>query len=172
MTSEQIVLLGLLISSLVIVIGWAVTASIRRRNLREKQKSQQLERELAVFRESLATFRGMTSSLLDHVDLYHQLIALLVSGQFSFESGAVLIEQLNAKGLKLVKILYDPAFRSISDLLPEDHAERLHTQLKKASEMASEYQADASSLSPITPRLDVALREFADQALKVSRELI
>jgi len=172
MTPDQIALLGLLISSIVTIIGWAVTAHIQLRILRETRKSQQLERELAVFRERMATVRDITSTLLEESASYHELIAMLVSGHFNFDTGANLIQQLNTKGLELAKSLYDPAFRSIRDLLPEEHAERLYNQLKKASEMGAAYHASAVGINPLTPRLDEVLRESANQALEVSKQLI
>jgi len=140
--------------------------------LRETTTSQQLERELAVFRERLATIRGFTSTLLDESASYHELIAMLLSRGFDFEKAAKLIERMNAKTLELAKILYDPAFRAIRDLLPPDHSKRVFDQLKKASDEAAAYHASAVAINPLTPNLATALRDSADRALQVSRELI
>ena len=172
MTPNQTALLGLLISSFITILGWAVTACIQWRILRETRKSQRLERELAVFRERLTTVRNITSTLLEESALYLELITMLVSSHFDFDTGANLIQKLNTKGLELAKNLYDPAFRSIRDLLPEEHAKRLYNQLKKASEMGTAYHASAVGLNPLTPRLEEALRQSANQALEVSKQLI
>jgi hypothetical protein len=172
MTAEQIALLGLLISTLVTSAGWIFTASVQRRILKETTKSQQLERELAVFRERLATVRGMTSTLLDQSASYHALVSQLLAPGFDFDEGAVLIQQLNAKGLELSKILYDPAFRAVRDLLPPDHSKRIFDQLKKATDVGAAYHTSAVALSPLTPNLSAALRGSAQHALQVSRELI
>ena len=172
MTAEQIALLGLLVSTLVTAAGWIFTASVQRRILRETTKSQQLERELAVFRERLATVRGITSALLDQSASYHELIAQLLAPGFDFDEGASLIRQLVTKGLELAKVLYDPAFRAIRDLLPEAHSKRIFDQLKKATDSGTAYHTSAAALNPLTPNLSVALRESAEHALQVSRELI
>jgi hypothetical protein len=172
MSSEQIVLLGLFINSLVTILGWAITASVQRRILKETLKGQQLERELAIFRERLAMVRGITSTLLDQSASYNELIVIIVSGHFDFEKGAKLIQSLNVKAFELAKILYDPALRSIRDLLPKDNAEGLYNQLKMTNEMIATYHASAAGLNPFTPKLDVALHDFADQALEISRQLI
>ena len=140
--------------------------------MRETTKSQQLERELAIFRERLATIRGFTSILLDESASYHELIVMLRSRTFDFEKGTKLIERMNAKSLELAKVLYDPAFRAIRDLLPPEHSKRVNDQLQKASDEAAAYHASAGTLNPLNPNLATALRDSADQALQVSREMI
>ena len=172
MTSEQTVLLGLLISTIVTIVGWAVTVATQMRILRETQKSNQLERELAVFRERLATVRGITSTLLELSTSYHELIAMFASSHFDFEAGARLMTTLNAKSLKLAKILYDPGFCSIRDLLPAEQAEQIYEQFENASDLAAEFHAKATAINPLNRALDTALRESASRALGVSRLFI
>jgi len=172
MNPEQIALLGLLISTIVTAAGWIFTASVQRKILRETAKYQHLERELAVFRERLALVRGITSGLLDQSNVYMQLIAMFLSPGFDFEEAGKLIAAEAPKTIALAKVLYDPAFRRMRDLLPEDHAKRLIDSLKNSSDQAAAFHAWAVGLDPLTPNLRALLNEAADRAIAVARGMI
>ena len=172
MSGEEVALLGLILSSLITIVGWGVTALIQQRILKQTNKTQRIEREVAVFRERLSTVRGITSTLLDQVGLYSQLVAMVLSGQFNLVEGGQIIAQLNTKGLDLSKLLYDPAFRAIRDLLQEEHSKRLFDQLKKAADLGAQFHADAAPLGTMKPVTPANLQSLASGALAVSEEFV
>jgi hypothetical protein len=170
MTAEDIALIALVISTLVTIIGWGVTARLQHRILIETNKAQRIEREVAVFRERLATVRTITTTLIDQMSLYAELVAMALTGTFNLQEGGALIKRLNEKGLELVKALYDPQFRAIRDLLPEDRSKLIYDQLKKATDLSSRFHADAVPLGTAKPITPDSLLELATRALDVSRE--
>ena len=172
MSAETIALIALAVSTLVTSIGWLVTGRLQHRILKEANKAQRIEREVAVFRERLTTVRTITSTLLDQMSLYVELVAMVLSGTFNLNEGGALILRLNEKSLDLVKILYDPQFRAIRDLLPEDHSKTVYDQLKKATDLSSKFHADAVPLGTVKPITAANLQELAARALAVSREYI
>jgi hypothetical protein len=170
MSSEAIALVGLSISSLITVVGWGVTAYIQHRILNETTKAQQIERDVAVFRERLSTVRSITGTLLDQTSLYAQLVALALSGRFNLGEGGAIITSLGAKGLELAKLLYDPSFRAIRDLLPEEHSRLVFEQLNKAAESAAKFHAEAAPLGTAIPFSPENLQSLASRALGLVKE--
>jgi hypothetical protein len=172
MGAENIAILGLAISTLVTIIGWLYTASVQRTILAETAKHKDLERELGVFRIRLETIRGITSLLIEQSSLYHKIIAMVITSTFTFEVGGDIVAELNKKGLELGKLLYDPAFRSLRDQLPEEHAKLLFDQLKGTTDSATEFHTLAASVTPATPDLPDRLDSLAEKALSVARQMI
>lgn len=172
MSGEDIALLGLALSSLITIVGWGATAVIQQRILKQTNKAQRIEREVAVFRERLSTVRAITSSLLDQMGLYTQLVAMVLSGQFNKIEGGRIIGQLNTKGLELFKLLYDPGFRAIQGLLPEEHSKLIFDQLKKATDLVTQFHAEAAPLGSTKPITPAYLQSLAAGAMAVSREFV
>jgi len=170
--ASEIALLGLLISTLVTAAGWIYTGSVQRRILRETTKSQRLERELAVFRERLALVRGITDGLLEQSNLYMKLVAMFLAPGFDFEEAGALLLNEGPSTFQVPKVLYDPSFRSLRDLLPGDHSKRVYDSLKESSDMAAAFHAWAGTLSPLTPNLPEALTDAANRAIAVARAMI
>jgi len=169
-TSDQIALLSLLISTIITTVGWIFTASFQRRILRESASSQQLERELAVFRERFTLVRGVTGGLLEQSNAYMQLIAMFLSPGFDFEEDGNLLRAEGPKTFELAKVLSDPAFRSMRGLLPGDHAKRLLDGLKASSDKAPAFHAWATSITPLTPNLTDVFKEAASRAQEVAKQ--
>ena len=170
MSAETIALIALAVSTIVTIIGWTVTGKLQRRILDETNKAHRIDREVAVFRERLATVRSITSTLLDQVSLYAELVAMALSGTFNLEEGGELIKRLNGKSLDLVKSLYDPEFRAIRDLLPEEHSKTVYDQLKKATDLSTKFHAEAVGLGTAKLINTTSLQELASGALAVLRE--
>ncbi len=101
-----------------------------------------------------------------------KLIAMFLAPGFDFEEAGRLLVTEGPKSIELAKVLYDPSFRSMRDLLPEDHAKRLFDSLKGSSEQAAAFHAWATGINPLTPRLSDVLKEAANRALEVARGMI
>jgi hypothetical protein len=172
MNTEKITILALFISTLITIIGWIYTASVQKHILKETRKSQSIDREITIFRERLATVRDTTSVLLDMSMSYQELVALIGSGQFTFESGSTILSDLIYKEKMFYKILVDPAFRTMQSLLPQESALKLHSLTTKANEMMVNLHASAIGLSPLTPDLNIKLKMLSDDALQLSIILI
>lgn len=170
---ENVTLFGLLFTTSVTILGWLYTAYNQQKILEETRKSQNLDRELAVFRERLGIIRGITATLLDLRTPYIELFASIQSGQFAFEAGALILQNGNTHDQDFLKILYDPAFRSMLELLPEEKCQGVYDQLEKVRKMISDFHVSAVDLSPgSTPGFSTRLSVRANSARLIAEELI
>lgn len=170
MTNEVITIFGLLITTAVTMLGWWYTATMQRKLLEESQKSHNLDRELAVFRARLAIIRGTTATLLDLVESYAQLFALIQTGQFTLESGATAFGS-DTSSRELMKVLYDPGFRSMIKLLPDQDHEAIQNRLENMTAMLAGFHANNLGLSPLAPDYAKRLNKMSADALAITNEL-
>ncbi len=170
MSAESIALLGLILSTLITLWGWRVTATTQDRILKETTKIQRIDREVAAFRERLSTVRGITGTLLDQECLYAEFAAMVLSGQFNMTEGAEISKQLTAKGIELDKLLYDPGFRAIRALLSAEHSERINEQLRSVIGLSAKFHGSAAALGTAEPSTQAQLKDLAAGALAMSRE--
>ena len=91
---------------------------------------------------------------------------------FDFEEAGALLLNEGPSTFQVPKVLYDPSFRSLRDLLPGDHSKRVYDSLKESSDMAVAFHAWAGTLSPRTPNLPEALTDAANRAIAVARAMI
>jgi hypothetical protein len=171
MNTETIAILGLLISTAVTILGWLYTAMLQRRILEESQKSRNLDRELAVFRERLSIIRGVTATLVDLSNPYAELFALIQTGQFTLDSGAAAIRRSDASAPELMKVLNDPGFRSMLKLLPDKEHQVIQVRLDNMTAMLADLHASNLGLSPILPDYADRLNNISNTALAAANEL-
>jgi hypothetical protein len=110
MTPEQISVINLKITTFITIIGWAVTIIIQFIILSKTKKTEQLNRELAVFRERLNIIKEINSSLVSLTTPFLKLVAYIISGHFNFDEIAKIIGEENEAFPNLLKLLYDPEF--------------------------------------------------------------
>jgi hypothetical protein len=170
MTPEQLTLYGISITALVTIVGWIYTATVQYRILRETKKSQSLERELAVFRERLTTIRNITSALIERGMYYIELESRIRTGLFDFDKEAAIMESKRSNEADFRKALYDPSFRSIVSLLPEQEGNELNSQYLKTIDSTIGFKSVAGKLNRLTPNINASLSALADQAHEISRQ--
>lgn len=169
---ENVTLFGLLFTAIVTILGWLYTAYNQQKILEETRKSQNLDRELAVFRERLEIIRGITATLLDLRTPYIELFASIQSGQFAFETGVLTLQNGNTHDQDFLKILYDPAFRSMLELLPEEKCQGVYDQLEKVRKMISDFHVSAVGPPPGAQGFSARLSMRANSARLIAEELI
>jgi hypothetical protein len=102
---------------------------------------------------------------------YIELSALIQSRQFTLETGASTLRSGVTNGQDFLKILYDPAFRSMLESLPEDKCQGVNDQMEKMRKMVSDFHVSAIGLSPLSPDFSERLGNLANNALLVAAEL-
>lgn len=172
MKPEQIALAALVVNSLITIIGWTVTAFIQKRILKETKKNQQLERELAVFRERIKTVQGIISYLIDASMSYMKLTVMLRSGRFNFEEGTKLLQALDEKDREFTKTIFDPTYRSIRDLLPKAVAESLGDQLTYTLDLLEKFHTSQIGLKARISNLNSVLQDSGEKAYEISQQLM
>jgi len=171
MTPEIIAFLGVLVSTSITIVGWIYTARIQHRILDENRKAQRIDRELAAFRERLSTVREIINSILEQTHLYTNLAALFVTRSFTFNEGDPIITSLVSKSKEFYKILYDPEFISIQNLLPEEKRNEIVALLNTAMSHMSDYHSSAAWLNLSDPNIASKINELANGALSINKDL-
>ncbi|MCX6643736.1 MAG: hypothetical protein NT043_00805 [Candidatus Bathyarchaeota archaeon] len=169
MTPEQIALLNIRITTIITILGWGITALIQIIILRKSTKSQQLERELAVFRERLKTIKRINSSLIASATPYLKLATLFFSDHFTFEQGNEIVQEMKDSST-LSEILYDPEFQMLQNLLSKERADILDSQLVKIGSLGSTFFNASSQLSPLNLNPAI-LQKLGQDAINIVREL-
>jgi hypothetical protein len=158
MTPEQIAVLGLIVTTIITAVGWGITTIVQFIILRKTKQTQDLDRELAVFRERLNTIKKINSSLIALTTPYLKLTTLFYSNHFTFEEGRKIMEEMKTEST-LGEILYDPEYRMLQNLLPKEKADMLDSQITKIGTKSSIFHGLASSLSSLGPRPDILQKQ-------------
>lgn len=168
---EILTIIALIISTTVTIWGWIYTSNAQRKILAATRKSQNLDRELAVFRERLNVIRGINATLIDLTEPYSQLYALINSGQFTMDTGSAALQSGGTSAQDLYKILYDPAFRSMLEMLPDSNCDAVYAKMENMRRMISEFHASALGLYPSNPDFGAKLAVLSSGAFSVVHEL-
>ncbi len=152
MSIEQLTFLGILFTALVTIVGWIYTASVQIHILRETTRTQNLNRELGVFRDRLTTIRNITSALIERSFYFLELEARIRSGVFDFDKETSRMADTLPKTLEMSKFLYDPAFRSVINLLTDEKGKRLQDQFLRTVELNVEFHSFARNAKLINTK--------------------
>jgi len=170
-TADQINSIGIAITALVTIIGWIYTASVQKNILRETIKTQKFERELGVFRERLINIRNLTSNFIDQSISYSKLVVTLQAEHFDKSYAFQLLTDLSVKEHDLEKILYDPSFRSITNMLPQNNSDKLLGEFEKTTMMISAFHKDALGKLKSNSQETEFINILANKALNISQNL-
>jgi len=154
---------------LITIIGWIYTGGQQRSLLRETRRYQRMDRDLSAYRARMDKASELTASLVTSSDWWYKLAALAKATldenkpREFFASGLRLIAEAARTKLQLAVILYDPQFRTLRDLLPENVAKEVYDSLKSSASRVQAFHEQTYDMEPTDPdleqRLDTVYRE-------------
>ncbi|MFQ5944160.1 MAG: hypothetical protein ACE5JF_11455 [Anaerolineales bacterium] len=118
----------------------------------------------------------ITRTLIEASDAYSQLASLaevgMELGLDLFSCGPLTIGATQKARLELAIILYDPEFRTLRDLMPEEHRKKVNGHLVDNAKRVQEFSARAQNLEPDTPDLEQEIRHIHNESAAIGDDVV
>ncbi len=147
----------LYLTPVITLIGWAFTFFLQRSILGQNRKYQKSDRDLSNFRERLSIINGIISSNIVITQEYTKLSFMFRSGKFDFEEGGKILLELSPHTLKLASLMYDPGFRSLQNLLPQESSKKIYDSISDTYSKITNFHMKSIKIDEFTPNLQTEL---------------
>lgn len=164
--------IALYAAPIITLLGWGFTYLFQRKILIQNRNYQKSDRDLTNFRERLSIIRGIISANFETTKGLTKLNFLFLSGDFSFDEGTKIVEELNTQGTNLINLMYDPGFRSIQKLLPLQSSNQIYELIKHIYSRLSEIHLKAAKIDEFTPNLQNELETLSLQISELIPKII
>lgn len=165
-----------LLTLTITVIGWFVVWRTQKAIQREAHDYQRRDQNLGVYQARMEKASQITRTLIEASDAYYQLAALaevgMELGLDFFKRGPLSIGATQKARLELAIILYDPEFRTLRDLMPEEHRKKVYGHLVDYAKRVQEFSARAQNLELNSPDLEQEIRYIRDESAAIGDDVV